>query len=123
MATYSDASHEDELGAAGAEAPRYVPVSHTFLSVTEKISSLVLGRQFHLGWLGSMAVGLGLLGVLTISLAWVLSRGGGGARPLGRSHDFRGLAADPRGGDLGHQHPGGLGFRDHRLRLVDRDRP
>ena len=75
---------------------------HTFATVTDKISSLVLTTKTPIGWFVGFGIAFLLfqlfLGTVTLLLA-------------------KGTA------DLGRQRPGGLGLRHHQLRVVDRDRP
>ena len=57
--------------------PDYVPSGHSILTVTEKISSLVLRPGFPLGWLGLFAVSGALLAVLLVAVAYLLAVGVG----------------------------------------------
>jgi len=50
---------------------------HTFTSVTDKISSIVLTRPTSLGWVAGFAISFSLVMILTISLAWLITKGVG----------------------------------------------
>ena len=50
---------------------------HTYLSVTDKISSIVLTRPTSLGWLAGFALAFSLVMVLTIAVAWLIMKGVG----------------------------------------------
>ena len=75
---------------------------HTYGSVTDKISALVLVRPYNWRWFLGLGIGF--------ALTMMLLRG-----------DHR--AVVPRRRDLGHRRAGDVGLRDRQLRLVDRDRP
>ena len=45
---------------------------HTFGSVTDKISSLVLTRPFSWRWLGGLCVSMGLVSAVTVAVAYLL---------------------------------------------------
>ncbi len=55
----------------------YVPPGHSFRSVTDKISSIVLTRRTGLIWLGVFGLGATLLLVLTIAVLYLLFYGVG----------------------------------------------
>jgi molybdopterin-containing oxidoreductase family membrane subunit len=57
--------------------PEYGPEGHTYRSITEKISSIVLTRPLKLGWLGSLMFSLFLLGILTLAVIYLLVMGVG----------------------------------------------
>jgi Ni/Fe-hydrogenase subunit HybB-like protein len=60
--------------------PDSVPViqpGHTFATVTDKISSIVLRRRTPLGWFLGVSVSSALMLMLFFSLAWLLARGVG----------------------------------------------
>ena len=62
------------------EIARLSPVlepGHTFASVTDKISSIVLTRPTSLGWLLGFAVTFGAVMMLTVALAWLFAKGVG----------------------------------------------
>src|SRR5260370_896851 len=62
------------------EIRRLSPVigpGHTFTSVTDKISSIVLTRPTSLGWVAGFAISFSLVMVLTISVAWLIIKGVG----------------------------------------------
>src|ERR1700757_4619458 len=50
---------------------------HTYASVTDKISSIVLTRPTSLGWVAGFALTFTLVMVLTVSLAWLITKGVG----------------------------------------------
>ena len=74
---------------------------HTFASITEKISSIVLTKKTPLGWFIGFAI------------AFLAAHG---------TAFYNRNAAICRCWDLGHQRSGWLGFRHHQFRLVDRHR-
>jgi len=57
--------------------PPVIAPGHTFASVTEKISAIVLTRRHPLSWFFGFGVGLMLLGVLGMALTWLLIKGTG----------------------------------------------
>jgi Ni/Fe-hydrogenase subunit HybB-like protein len=57
--------------------PPIVGPGHTFATVTDKISSLVLTKKTPLGWFLGFAVAFGLLNLLLVALAYLLFRGVG----------------------------------------------
>src|ERR1700682_1483001 len=59
-----------------APAPVIEP-GHTYSSVTDKISAIVLTRPTSLGWVAGFALTFSLVMVLTISLAWLIIKGVG----------------------------------------------
>src|SRR6266849_9431241 len=62
------------------EIRRLTPVlgpGHTFTSVTDKISSIVLTRPTSLGWVAGFAISFSLVMILTIALAWLITKGVG----------------------------------------------
>jgi Ni/Fe-hydrogenase subunit HybB-like protein len=58
-------------------APHYVPVQHSLTSLTEKISTLVLGSSPNRGWLVLMTLSSGLLLMFGGVVAYLLVRGVG----------------------------------------------
>jgi len=50
---------------------------HTYSSVTDKISAIVLTRPTSLGWVAGFAISFTMVMVLTISLAWLIIKGVG----------------------------------------------
>src|SRR5947209_3003777 len=62
--------------ATGAELA-YVPPGHSFRSVTDKISSIVLTRRTGLGWLALFMIGGGLLTILLVAVIYLLVAGVG----------------------------------------------
>ncbi|MEO7270715.1 MAG: NrfD/PsrC family molybdoenzyme membrane anchor subunit [Vicinamibacterales bacterium] len=58
-------------------SPPVIAPGHTFASVTEKISAIVLTRRHPLSWFFGFGVGLMLLGMLGMALTWLLLKGTG----------------------------------------------
>src|SRR4051812_37813973 len=54
-----------------------VAPGHTFGTITDKISSIVLNREVSLGWLALLALSGGLAGVLGLAAAYLLFKGVG----------------------------------------------
>ena len=50
---------------------------HTYASVTDKISAIVLTRPTSLGWVAGFTLAFGLVMVLTIAVAWLIIKGTG----------------------------------------------
>ncbi len=65
-------SAEDELPVSPVIEP-----GHTYSSVTDKISAIVLTRPTSLGWVAGFAISFTMVMVLTISLAWLIIKGVG----------------------------------------------
>src|SRR5882757_5773136 len=65
-------SAEDALPVAPVIEP-----GHTYSSVTDKISAIVLTRPTSLGWVAGFAISFTMVMVLTISLAWLIIKGVG----------------------------------------------
>src|SRR6266436_2937608 len=57
-------------------SPVLEPV-HTYASVTDKISAIVLTRPTSLGWVAGFALAFTMVMVLTVSLAWLIIKGVG----------------------------------------------
>ena len=83
--------------------PPLIAPGHTFGSVTDKISAIVLTRQHAARLVRRLRDRRSLL---------MRACSAGGHLPAAQGHRH-----------LGHQHPGRLGLRHHQLRLVDRHRP
>ena len=82
---------------------RYVPVGHTFASVTDKIARARARPAPRAGWFVVF---------------------GGRHDPVADLFGGRSSTCCSKGvGHLGHQRPGRLVLRDHQFRLVDRHRP
>src|SRR5262245_9839320 len=64
-----------EMTATGT--PPVIAPGHTFSSVTDKISSIVLTRKTSLGWWFGFLVAFGILNVLLVSLAYLIVKGTG----------------------------------------------
>ena len=59
---------------------RLTPVlgpGHTFGSVTDKISSIVLNRPTSFGWYVGFALSFGFTGLMTIAIGWLFTKGVG----------------------------------------------
>src|SRR2546430_6214464 len=62
------------------EIRRLTPVigpGHTFGSVTDKISSIVLTRPTSLGWYIGFLIAFSLMGMMTIAIGWLVIKGVG----------------------------------------------
>src|SRR5213594_624547 len=62
------------------EIRRLTPVigpGHTFGSVTDKISSIVLTRATSLGWYIGVLIAFSLMGVMTVAIGWLVIKGVG----------------------------------------------
>jgi len=76
------------------EADDLVPViapGHTFASITDKVTSVVLTRHTPLGWYAGMVLALTLAGVLAGSLAYLVTEGigiWGNNQPVGWAFDI-----------------------------------
>jgi molybdopterin-containing oxidoreductase family membrane subunit len=70
-------SSNPNVPVAGTGPPPVIAPGHTFGSVTDKISSIVLTRKTPLGWWLGLLVAFGLLNVLLISIAYLLVKGTG----------------------------------------------
>src|ERR1700688_4486013 len=57
--------------------PRVLEPGHSYATVTDKISSIVLTRPVSMGWLAGFSVAFTLMMVLMISLAWLITKGVG----------------------------------------------
>src|SRR5205085_11700857 len=61
----------------GTGVPPVIAPGHTFGSVTDKISSIVLARRTPLGWWLGFLFAFGLFNVLMISIVYLLVKGVG----------------------------------------------
>src|SRR5262245_18602854 len=69
---------QDPLAAVvGTGVPPVIAPGHTFGSVTDKISSIVLTRRAPLGWWLAFLIAFLVLNVLMVSLIYLLIRGTG----------------------------------------------
>jgi molybdopterin-containing oxidoreductase family membrane subunit len=66
-----------ETYASGAPRPPVIEPGHTFGSITDKISSVVLTQSVPRAWWVGFFIGATLLGVLFMTLTWLLMRGTG----------------------------------------------
>ncbi len=62
---------------AASDELRYVPVGHSFASVTDQISELVLGRATRMGWFVTFAAGSFLLLMFSGVVVYLLAKGVG----------------------------------------------
>ncbi|HEV3339161.1 MAG TPA: hypothetical protein VG125_02355, partial [Pirellulales bacterium] len=60
---------------AASDELRYVPVGHSFASVTDQISDLVLGRATRMGWYVTFAAGSFLLLMFSGVVVYLLAKG------------------------------------------------
>src|SRR5205807_1839370 len=63
-----------------SEIRRLTPVlgpGHTYASVTDKISAIVLTRPTSLGWFIGFAIAFGLTGLMTVAIGWLFIKGTG----------------------------------------------
>jgi molybdopterin-containing oxidoreductase family membrane subunit len=71
------------MAASGTDIPGDQPrepaltLGHTYASVTEKISALVLVRPYNWRWLLGMGIGFVLTMMLFVAISWLLARGVG----------------------------------------------
>jgi Ni/Fe-hydrogenase subunit HybB-like protein len=56
---------------------RFIAPGHTFTSITEKITSIVLSKRTPISWFIGFAVGFTLLQALMVALVWILYKGVG----------------------------------------------
>lgn len=54
---------------------RLVQGTHTYESIGEKIYGFIFTNKFFRGWIFGLAIALGLLGLLNLSLGWLLVKG------------------------------------------------
>ena len=62
------------------EIRRLTPVigpGHTYGSVTDKISSIVLTRPTSLGWYIGFLIAFSLMGMMTVAIGWLVIKGVG----------------------------------------------
>src|SRR6201997_4805673 len=57
--------------------PPVIEPGHTYASVTDKISAIVLTRPTSLGWVAGFGLTFTLVMVLTVSVAWLIAKGVG----------------------------------------------
>ena len=60
---------------AGSGTPIVIAPGHTFASVTDKISSIVLTQRTPAGWYLALLTAAGLAGLLLMSLTWLVING------------------------------------------------
>ncbi|MCX6537659.1 MAG: polysulfide reductase NrfD [Acidobacteria bacterium] len=63
-------------GAAGHEPrPAFIAPGHSFATVTDKISSIVLTQKFSVGWLAGLTVSSMLAALLLVSVGYLFTKG------------------------------------------------
>ncbi|HTB94340.1 MAG TPA: NrfD/PsrC family molybdoenzyme membrane anchor subunit [Candidatus Sulfotelmatobacter sp.] len=62
---------------AGHEPEPWIEPGHTYASVTDKISSVVLTRPLGIGWLLGFAFLFGIVMVLNLAIGWLITKGVG----------------------------------------------
>src|SRR5918992_1012388 len=81
MATVPDPRTSEEahapIAGAGRISPPVIAPGHTFASVTDQISAIVLTRRTSLGWWFGFAIAFALVNVLMMSIAYLLFVGTG----------------------------------------------
>src|ERR1700687_1855278 len=50
---------------------------HTYASVTDKISAIVLTRPTSLGWYIGFAIAFSVMGMMTVAIGWLVIKGVG----------------------------------------------
>src|SRR3979409_707119 len=63
--------------AAGEPVAPILEPGHTYGSVTDKISAIVLTRPTSLGWFIGFAISFSIVGMLTVALGWLIIKGTG----------------------------------------------
>jgi molybdopterin-containing oxidoreductase family membrane subunit len=72
----SDTNVMPSSGAPGHEPrPAFIAPGHSFATVTDKISSIVLTQRFSVGWLAGLAVSSMLAGLLLVSVSYLFAKG------------------------------------------------
>ena len=72
----SDTNVMPTSGAARHEPlPAFIAPGHSFATVTDKISSIVLTQKFSVGWLAGLAVSSMLAGLLLVSVSYLFAKG------------------------------------------------
>jgi molybdopterin-containing oxidoreductase family membrane subunit len=77
--------------AAALAAPTVIAPGHTFGSITDKITSIVLARRTPLWWFGAFVVAASIAGVLMMSLTYLVLKGvgiWGNNQPVGWAFDI-----------------------------------
>src|SRR5437660_1311756 len=77
MPTETPASAERPPEGLPADEPSYLAPGHSFRTVTDKISSIVLTRPIHPAWLICFTINFGLLMVLLFGIVYLLAYGVG----------------------------------------------
>ena len=76
MAAAPEHSHDEMVDGADARPiPPVIAAGHTFESVTDKISGIVLTKRTPIGWLIGFAIGFGLLMLMNITIGKLLFTG------------------------------------------------
>ena len=84
----------EEKNVALLDEPPVISPGQTFDSVTDTITDVVLKRPIGLAWLGGLAIGMTLLGILGMAVTWLLLRGSDASAP-GRAGDDSGIRTTP----------------------------
>ena len=72
----SDTHVTPNQGAARSESgPAYIAPGHSFATVTDKISSIVLTQKFSVGWMAGLAASSMLAGLLLVSVGYLFTKG------------------------------------------------
>src|ERR671915_1350507 len=81
MATIPDSRTSEEahapIAGAGRIPPPVIAPGHTFATVTDQISAIVLTRRTSLGWWFGFAIAFALVNILMMSIAYLLFVGTG----------------------------------------------
>jgi Ni/Fe-hydrogenase subunit HybB-like protein len=72
----SPESRQRPPGVAGAEPPVIAP-GHTFATITDKISAIVLTRRTPAGWFAGFAVGFAFVMLFLMAVTWLFLKGTG----------------------------------------------
>jgi len=67
----------DNPQATQSRKPPVLAPGHTFATVTDKISAIVLSRRTTLGWVMGFGIGLLLTGLLLVAVSYLLIKGVG----------------------------------------------
>ena len=67
----------DNPQATQSRNPPVLAPGHTFATVTDKISAIVLSRRTSIGWMMGFGIGLLGTGLLLVAISWLLIRGVG----------------------------------------------
>ena len=59
----------------GHEKPAYIAPGHSFATITDKISSIVLTRKVSAGWLIGLGISASLAGLLLVAIGYLFVKG------------------------------------------------